>query len=125
MRNISHCSIAAHGNLRINQTKPEIVFWRLLRSRRLDGFKFRRQQPIGPYILDFFCPEARLAIELDGGGHNSDEKRQYDEQRTRFLKSSGIHVLRFWNNQIFQQTDAVMSVIYDFLEKIRSLNPSP
>ena len=82
----------------------------MLRNRRLGGRKFRRQHPLPPYILDFYCEEARLAIELDGGQHG--EQAAYDAARSTVLASQGIRVLRFWNNEVLQQTEAVLQVIW-------------
>jgi very-short-patch-repair endonuclease len=80
--------------LRRDSTDAEKTLWRLLRARQLNGVKFRRQHPIGPFIVDFVCLEHHLVIELDGGQHASDTPG-----RTRFLESEGYRVLRFWNNQ--------------------------
>ena len=111
--------------LRKKQTEAELLLWRILRNRRFQDFKFRRQQPIGPYILDFFCPESRLAVELDGGGHADPRQKTYDLERTRFLQSSGIRMLRFWNNQIFQEKEAVLRVIDDSLSGFSLYTPHP
>ncbi|MGC8906178.1 MAG: endonuclease domain-containing protein [Desulfomonilaceae bacterium] len=102
-------------NLRKEQTDAERLVWSLLRDRRLAGFKFRRQHPIEPYVLDFYCHEARLAVELDGGQHNEPDARARDEQRTSFLEAQGIRVLRFWNNDVLSNTEGVLQAIYDGL----------
>jgi very-short-patch-repair endonuclease len=102
-------------NLRQQSTDAEQLLWRLLRNRRLTGHKFRRQHPIPPYILDFYCDSKKLAVELDGGQHNREEARAHDEIRTGFLASRGIHVLRFWNDQILTETDAVLEAIHNSL----------
>jgi very-short-patch-repair endonuclease len=96
----------------MRQTMPdaETLLWYLLRNRRLANAKFRRQHPLGRYILDFYCDEHKLAIELDGGQHV--EQVDYDIQRDAYLQSQGIHVLRFWNNQMLQETEAVLEQIY-------------
>jgi len=101
--------------LRQEQTDAEQLLWALLRDRRLAGFKFRRQHPIDPYILDFYCHEARLGIELDGGQHNEPEKEARDRKRSDFLAGQGIRVLRFWNHEVFNQTEAVLQSIYEAL----------
>ncbi len=101
--------------LRKEQTDAERLMWALLRDRRLAGFKFRRQHPVEPYVLDFYCHEARLAIEIDGGQHNEPDARLHDEQRTAALVSQGIHVLRFWNNDVLNNTESVLQTIYDAL----------
>ncbi|MDD5330514.1 MAG: endonuclease domain-containing protein [Sulfuricella sp.] len=97
-------------NLRASQTDAEALLWGLIRNRRLLGFKFRRQYPLDAYILDFFCLDAALAIELDGGQHA--EQQSYDDKRTRHLESRGVTVLRFWNNEMLQQTESVLEKIY-------------
>ena len=79
------------------------------------GFKFRRQHPIGPYIVDFYCPMAQLAIEIDGGQHNQDDQLLYDERRTAFLEEQGIKVLRFWNHDVLRETETVLEVIRQVL----------
>ena len=84
--------------------------WRHLRAKRLEGLKFRRQQPIGDYIVDFVCFEKRLVIEVDGGQHVS--AREKDSERDRWFGEQDFRVLRFWNNEVFTNTDGV-------LEKIR------
>ena len=106
--------------LRQQQTDAESLVWMLLRDRRLGGYKFRRQYPVTPYILDFYCHEARLAIEVDGGQHA--DSRRYDSTRDAFLTAQGIQVLRFWNNQVFAETEAVLEAIWQALQ-IRA--PSP
>jgi very-short-patch-repair endonuclease len=95
--------------LRRRQTEAERLLWRRLRDRRLDHRKFRRQLQFGPYILDFVCVSARLVVELDGGQHA--ETRAYDAARTAFLEQSGFRVLRFWNIEVFQNLDGVLTVI--------------
>jgi len=96
--------------LRIAQTDAEKKLWTILRSRRLAGFKFRRQQPIDHYIADFCCLSARLIVELDGGQHADQE--QYDAERTSYLEKQGFKVLRFWNDQVLKETDSVLEAIY-------------
>jgi very-short-patch-repair endonuclease len=86
-----------------------------LRNRQVHGFKFRRQQPIGQYIVDFLCLEARLIIELDGGWHADDLKRSADEHRTAYLQSQEYTVLRFWNNEVTADTRAVLQRIAEHL----------
>lgn len=96
-------------NLRKNQTKAEIKIWRHLKNRTLAGFKFRRQYPIGSYIVDFVCFEKMVVIEIDGGQHT--EQLKEDARRTAYLKSRGFEVLRFWNNEVLANTDSVLGVI--------------
>jgi very-short-patch-repair endonuclease len=100
--------------LRRDQTDVEQRLWHALRDRRLDGAKFRRQAPIGPYIVDFVCPARRLIVELDGGQHASESSR--DAQRTHFLESHGYRVVRFWNNEAIENFDGVLATIHSALE---------
>ena len=81
-------------------TPQERKLWNILKNRQFYGYRFRRQFPIGNYIVDFVCREAKIIIELDGGQHNQPEDIQYDKERTEFLADEGYHVLRFWNNDI-------------------------
>ena len=104
--------IAFARQLRGTATDAETLLWRLLRDRRVAGAKFRRQHPFPPYILDFYCHEHRLAIELDGGHHSEEAHQSRDAQRSEYLARYGIRVLRFWNNEVLQQTEAVMEAIY-------------
>jgi len=85
--------------------------WRWLRDRRFREFKFRRQYPIGPFVLDFYSPLIKLAIELDGAPHLEAERRLHDAKRTRYLAKHGITVLRFWNQDVREQPDSVADVI--------------
>ena len=80
--------------------------WRLLRNRELTGYRFRRQNPIGQYIVDFVCFEKKLVVEIDGGHHQ--EQSHYDKERTSWLESRGFRVLRFWNNQVLEERDSVL-----------------
>jgi very-short-patch-repair endonuclease len=91
--------------------------WNLLRDRRLEEFKFRRQVPMGSYIVDLFCSQKGLIVELDGGQHNGSTK---DEVRTAWLESRGYRVLRFWNNDVLKNQEGVLTVL---LAHLRS--PSP
>ena len=108
--------------LRRDETDAERKLWMRLRDRQVNGAKFRRQQPIGRYIVDFFCPESRLVIELDGG-HHADQV-EADMRRTDFLTKSGYRVLRFWDNDVLAATEAVMQKIAEEL-KHPSPQPSP
>ena len=109
--------------LRRSLTDAERHLWYFLRRRNLQGYRFRRQAPVGPFIIDFLCIEARLAIELDGSQHAS--ARIYDEQRERMLAQRGIRVLRFWNNEVLQRTEAVLQVISVELDKGAARSPHP
>ena len=94
--------------LRNEPTDCERKLWQFLRLRQLDGFRFRRQVPIGHYIADFACVEAKLVVELDGGQHQDSE---HDVRRDAELRRQGFRVLRFWNNQVLQETEAVLEQI--------------
>ena len=98
--------------LRKEQTDAEKLLWHLLRGRRFCGFKFRRQFPVGGYILDFYCHDARLAVELDGGGHNEEEQRRYDEERTKVIQAANIRIVRFWNNDLFNSLEEVLEELH-------------
>ncbi len=98
-------------DLRRNQTNVETILWHKLRNRQLNGLKFRRQIPIEGYIVDFVCFEKKLIIELDGGQHNEDAAKVYDEKRTSCLKQNGYMVLRFWNNEVLANIEGVLFVI--------------
>jgi len=95
-------------DLRKNRTDAEMHLWYYLRASRL-GFKFKRQVPIGEYIVDFVCLEKRLIIELDGGQHMSNQS--YDMKRSDWLIAHRFNVLRFWNHDVFQQTSSILEVI--------------
>ena len=101
--------------LRKNSTDAEKRLWRLLRDQRFNDFKFRRQYASGIYFLDFYCPVARLAVELDGGGHGFPDQRTKDEKRNEFLASRGILVLRFWNHQLRGELESVRFEIWHAL----------
>lgn len=103
--------------LRRNQTDAEKALWIKLRNKQLEGVKFRRQQPIGPYIVDFVSFERRLVIEIDGGQHNEEEIRERDEERTTWLKGRGYQVLRFWNNEVLISMDSVLEMIREALRR--------
>ena len=85
--------------------------WQRLRNRHLDGAKFGRQHPIGPYIADFFCRDARLVIKLDGSQHGEERGRQADERRTEYFENRGYRVLRFWNEEVLDNIDGVLDTI--------------
>ncbi|MGH8702258.1 MAG: endonuclease domain-containing protein [Burkholderiales bacterium] len=95
--------------LRKHPTDAERLLWRHLRLRQLGGYKFRRQQSLGPYIVDFVCLEKRLIVEVDGGQHA--EQAEEDAQRTAWLEAEGFRVLRFWNTEVLQDTKAVQEAI--------------
>jgi very-short-patch-repair endonuclease len=99
--------------LRKEQTPEENILWQQIRNRKL-GFKFRRQYSVGGYILDFYCPEIKLVIELDGMQHFGKDNKLYDEERTSYLKISGCKVLRFKNKEINENLEKVISTIVKY-----------
>ena len=109
--------------LRHNRTDAEQVVWRMLRGRQVSGFKFRRQHPFGDYILDFVCLEILLVIEIDGGQHQ--EQLSADELRTQTLLKAGFRVIRFWNNEVLQETEAVKEHIYNIMQEFTPSPPRP
>ena len=111
--------------LRKKATEPERILWRHLRNRNFADYKFRRQHPFDGYVLDFYCPSAKLAIELDGGGHNYRAGQTRDQTRSEFLARHGVFVLRFWNHQVRQELNSVLRAIWFALEERQKNNPSP
>ena len=93
-------------------TDCERKLWSMLRRKQMAEFRFRRQHPIGPYIVDFFCPAAKLIVELDDGQHGEDNAAIYDEARTRWLEAQGYRVLRFWNWDFLENPDATLEGIW-------------
>jgi ATP-dependent helicase HrpA/adenine-specific DNA-methyltransferase len=110
-------STANVRRLRREQTEEEKELWRMLRAGRFAGFKFRRQHPTGIYTLDFYCPAAKLSVELDGFQHGLSEQRPRDEERQRFLASQGIEELRFWNHQWKKNREGVLLEIWNALHR--------
>ena len=103
---------AAAKKLRANTTPHERKLWRALKDFPIEGSHFRRQAPIGRYVVDFFCPAKRLIIELDGGHHNEDETAKRDLERQRWLENDGYRVVRFWNSEVTTDLTAVLERIY-------------
>ena len=117
-------TLAQARSMRGDPTNIERRLWRFLRDRRLAGAKFRRQHAVGPYIVDFFCAEAGLVVELDGGRHAEPEGRARDESRDRELRSMGLRVLRFWDGDVARNLDGVLRTIFEALAA-PSTQPSP
>jgi very-short-patch-repair endonuclease len=109
--------------LRNDMTAAELALWRILRGRQMSGCKFRRQHPFGEYILDFVCLENELVIEVDGGQHC--ECVVYDTARTLSLQESGFYVLRFWNNEVLQEIEAVKEKIWQVVQELNRPHPLP
>ncbi len=108
--------------LRKRQTDAERALWSELRNKQIEGVKFRRQQPIGPYIVDFVSLERKLIIEIDGGQHNERKVREEDQEREEWLKEKGYQTLRFWNNDVLTNIEGVLERIKENLE---GKTPSP
>jgi very-short-patch-repair endonuclease len=103
--------------LRRKETWAEKLVWNWLRDRRYNGYKFRRQHPIGTYHLDFFCEEASLGIELDGRQHGFPDGQHHDAEREAFLKSRGIKTLRFWNSRLRREAQMIRDMIFNELQE--------
>lgn len=95
--------------LRLHPSKAQKVLWYYLRQKRLNACKFRREHPIGSYIVDFVCLSKKLVVEIDGGQHAL--QVEYDKSRSRWLESEGFKILRFWNNEVLSNTEAVLEII--------------
>ena len=114
MMNRPGLQVATARHNRHNLTDAERAFWRRVRYRQLGGFRFRRQAPIGPYIVDFVCFERRLVIEVDGGQHG--QAGEADRTRSDWLERNGFRVLRFWNHHVLQAPDSVMEAVWQAIE---------
>ena len=111
-------------NLRERETWGERLMWSWLRDKRFSEYKFRRQYPVGPHFLDFFCIEAKLNIELDGSQHGLPENQKADAERDAFLAAEGIKTLRFWNGRLRREKEIVRDVIWRTLQE-RAPHPLP
>lgn len=116
--------LARARQLRKDSSRPERILWNIVRNRTLDGLKFRRQQPIGPYVADFFCEAARLVVELDGISH--DDQEDYDVARDRYMRSLGLDVLRIQINDLLKDRSGVAEAILRLAQsRLPSPRPSP
>src|SRR6185369_9789901 len=106
-------------------TDAEQLLWYCLRRKQLGGFRFRRQHPFDRFVLDFYCCETKLAIELDGGQHNEPDAQARDQERTELLACHGIQVLRFWNNEVLTNLEGVVQKVYDVLMERATRNALP
>ena len=111
--------------LRKRQTSMEVKMWSLLRNRRFIGYKFYRQYPLGPYIVDFCCRRKKIVIELDGGGHNMELQKQKDAYRDKYLICLGYRILRVWNNELDKNDDGVMERLAELLNDKSTTSHSP
>ena len=109
--------------LRKRPTDAEQLLWMHLRMKQMEGLKFRRQQPIDNYIVDFVCFESRIIIEVDGGQHVSENHK--DKERDSYFQQFGFKVIRFWNNEVLQNTNGVLEIIRDICLSHPPLNPLP
>lgn len=109
------------ARLRRDATECEKMVWRALRNRQLDGYKFRRQATIGPFVVDFLCAEHGLIVELDGGQHNEDA----DRGRTAYLEAAGYHICRFWNHEVIENLEGVAESIRLHLGAARDARAKP
>ena len=115
--------LQAARELRQPQTPAEIKLWARLRDRQLDDLNLRRQHPIDRFIIDFYCAEAKLCIEIDGDSHAEPDQIKYDQARTQWLNDEGYHVIRFTNREVFKEFEAVLQAIADECRKL--IRPSP
>ena len=104
-------SVSRARNLRKNDTEADRRLWEAIRNRRLAGFKFVRQLPVGPYQADFACRERKLILEVDGTTHGSETELRYDEKRTALLQAEGFRVMRCWNDDVFTNLEGVLDGI--------------
>ncbi len=104
-------------DLRKRQTDAERLLWRRLRARTLSSLKFRRQHPIGRYIVDFYCEQAGVAVEIDGGGHADEGQKRYDRRRTESLRRRQVRLLRFWNTDVLLNPDGVLERILEEVKR--------
>ncbi|MBL7961948.1 DUF559 domain-containing protein [bacterium] len=107
-------------DLRNHATRSERLLWSQLKNKQVSGFKFRRQHGVGPYIIDFYCPEAKLAIEIDGSSHDSEEARKNDERRQVFIEEFNIRFLRFSDTELFENMNKVIEKIKEELNRVLS-----
>ena len=101
--------------LRRNQTPAEKLLWEKLKNHQFYGYKFFRQYSVGPFILDFYCPKMKVGIELDGGHHALRENEVYDIERSQFLESKSVFIVRFWNHEVIQNLDGVLLKLKEIL----------
>ena len=110
-------------SMRHAATDAENLLWQLLRAKRFMNLKFRRQQVIEPYNVDFYCHEIGLVIELDGGQHGTDDAVEYDAERTKFLEALGLTVVRYWNHDVFGRTDVVLEHLWSVCTELKNTSP--
>ena len=111
--------------MRHNSTDAEHLMWQLLRAKRFMNLKFRRQHVIKPYIVDFYCHEIGLVIELDGSQHRTDDAIEYDAKRTKLLEALDLRVVRYWNSEVLGKTEAVLEDLWQVCCELKSKSTSP
>ena len=111
-------------SMRHTATDTENLMWKLLRAKRFMNLKFRRQHVIAPYIVDFYCHELGLVIELDGSQHGTDEAIEYDAERTKFLEALGLTVVRYWNYDVLGRTVVVLEDLWRVCFELKSKSTS-
>lgn len=109
--------------LRKNMPPAEVILWQRLRGRQVLGYKFRRQYSVGPYVLDFFCPTLRLGIELDGDSHFREGAKQKDRERDKYIRSFGIHVLRFLNTDVYENLEGLLELLVGAMRQREAEQP--
>ena len=109
--------------MRTNATDAEQLMWQLLRAKRFMNLKFRRQHVIAPYIVDFYCHELGLVIELDGNQHGTDDAIEYDTERTNFLEALGLTVVRYWNDDVLSRTEVVLEDLWRRCSELKQTSP--
>lgn len=111
--------LAERRSLRTNGTMEEAMMWKVLKNRQVSGVRFRRQFSVGAYILDFYCPELKLCIEIDGAGHYSNEGLRHDYVRDKYLSELGIRVLRFENRAVLKMQPVILAEIEAVIAELR------
>ena len=104
-------TVATARRLRREMTLPEVLLWTAIRGGQIDGFKFRRQHPIGPYVLDFYCVEAKLAVEVDGSAHDAPDQMRHDRARDEWLTAAEVRVLRLPARCVLDDVDGVRRMV--------------
>ncbi|OTG93009.1 endonuclease domain-containing protein [Acinetobacter sp. ANC 3832] len=110
-------------SMRSNATDAEHLMWQILRAKRFMNLKFRRQHVIQPYIVDFYCHDIGLVIELDGGQHNTADGKEYDVERTKFLEALDLKVVRYWNHDVLSETDVVLEDLWRVCDELKNTSP--
>ena len=110
-------------SMRHSSTDAEQLIWQILRAKQFMNLKFRRQHVIAPYIVDFYCHEIGLVIELDGSQHGTDDAIEYDAERTKFLEVLGLTVVRYWNHDVLSRTDVVLEDLWQRCSELKNISP--